>query len=354
MGAVRCPDSTDCADFTYSQRSPRFNHSHGRVGILSFEFAKGGFGSLNSQEFCCSAANTYVLTFRGAKLHTMNSDNQQVAQNDALRLVSLLKSGGPVAVAFSGGVDSAVVARASWEAFGDAAVAVTAVSPSLAASELKTAREVAAAIGIRHVELTTEEFERPEYQANAGNRCFFCKDTLYTVAGEKLTELGVSGLVNGANTDDLGDHRPGMQAAQQHQVGSPLIEAGLNKSRVRELARFWNLAVADKPASPCLSSRIAYGVEVTAERVRRVEAAEAFLKELISADELRVRLEAGELARIELPLSMVAQVVEASLREQIVASLRDLGFQRVTLDLEGFRSGSLNDGLPMVELRRPN
>ncbi len=285
------------------------------------------------------------MTFTSANSNTSGA-TATLAQN----LVAHVRAYGPVAVAFSGGVDSAVVAKAAVEALGDKAVAVTAVSHSLAASELNIARSEATSIGIRHVEVKTNEFERPEYRANAGNRCFFCKDTLYTVAASQLSELDVSGIINGANTDDLGDYRPGMTAAEQHHVRSPLIELGINKSQVRQLARFWKLSVAEKPASPCLSSRIAYGVEVTEERVRRVELAEVFIRELTGLSELRVRCEADELARIEVPLESLPQLVSDEVREVVAKRLRELGFRRVTLDLEGFRSGSLNDALPMVQL----
>ena len=265
-------------------------------------------------------------------------------------LIDRIRSYGPVAVAFSGGVDSAVVAKAAEQAWGSRAVAVTAVSPSLAESERQTAITEAALIGIRHVEISTNEFERPEYRRNAGDRCFFCKDTLYSLTKERLAELHVECIVNGANTDDAGDHRPGMTAAAEHHVRSPLIEQGINKATVRELARFWNLSVADKPAAPCLASRIAYGVEVTEERVSRIEHAEAVLKQVTGLNELRVRLEASELARIEVPLHALGLLTDPTTRDAIVARFRELGFRAVTLDLEGFRSGNLNSALPLVQL----
>ena len=268
----------------------------------------------------------------------------------ATALIDRLRAYGSVAVAFSGGVDSAVVAKAAVLALSDKAVAVTAVSASLASSELEIARREAKLIGIRHVELQTSEFDRPEYRRNAGDRCFFCKDTLYELTASHLNELGVEVIVNGANTDDLGDHRPGMQAALNHNIRSPLIEAGLNKNAVRDLAQYWNLSVAEKPASPCLSSRIAYGVEVTEQRVQRVEHAEAFLKHVTGIQELRVRHEANELARIEVPVDQISTLLEPTLRTQIARKFHSLGFRFVTIDLDGFRSGSLNSALPLVQL----
>ncbi len=269
----------------------------------------------------------------------------------AHRLVETLRACGPVAVAYSGGVDSAVVAKAALEAWGPLAVAVTAVSPSLAAAERSIARDEAHRIGIRHLEIETDEFARPEYRRNAGDRCFFCKDTLYSLTQSKMADLQVTCLVNGANVDDLGDHRPGMRAALEHNVRSPLIELQIDKATVRQLAHFWGLSVADKPAAPCLASRVAYGVEVTEERVARIEHAEATVRELTGIKELRVRLENNELARIEVPLSSVSRLTEPAVRDAIVIRFRELGFRAVTLDLEGFRSGNLNSALPLVQLQ---
>jgi uncharacterized protein len=268
------------------------------------------------------------------------------------RLLALLADWRRVAVAFSGGVDSAVVAKAARLALGDDAVAVTAVSPSFASGELETAREVAAKIGIRHVVLRTDEFARSGYIANAPNRCYFCKTELYERIEQERERLGFEVIVNGANLDDCGDHRPGMKAAGEHAVRSPLIEAGLTKADVRELAHRWDLPVWDKPASPCLSSRIAYGVEVTPARVARIDAAERFLREEFGLRELRVRSEANDLARVEVPCSALPHLAEPAARERIVARLRDLGFRYVTLDLEGFRSGSLNAIVPVEALVR--
>ncbi len=255
-----------------------------------------------------------------------------------------------MAVAFSGGVDSAVVVMAAHLACGSRAVAVTAVSPSLASGELENAVEVARQIGIRHVVIETQEFSQTGYIQNAGNRCYYCKTELYSRIEEIAAREPFDMLVNGANADDLGDHRPGMVAASEHQVRSPLLEVGLTKSEVRELAREWGLPVWDKPASPCLSSRIAYGVEVTPERVARVDAAEVWLRSELGIRELRVRLEVNDLARIEVPQEAVVRLAASELCQRTAVHLRSLGFRYVTIDLEGFRSGSLNDVLEVVDL----
>lgn len=267
------------------------------------------------------------------------------------RLLALLADLGRVAVAFSGGVDSTLLAKAARLACGDAALAVTAVSPSLASGEREEAEEAARQIGIRHVVLETREFENPNYLQNAPDRCYFCKTELYTVLAGLAPQLQIDVIVNGANLDDLGDRRPGMQAAREHTIRSPLIEVGLTKADVRELARDWGLPAWDKPATPCLSSRIAYGLEVTPERIVRVDQAERFLKQLLDCRELRVRHEANDLARIELPLELVTASVDPQIRQQVVRRLHELGFRYVTLDLDGFRSGSMNASLPLVELQ---
>lgn len=266
------------------------------------------------------------------------------------QLLATLAGYGRVAVAFSAGVDSTVVAQAAQLACGDRAVAATAVSDSLAAGELESARELARQIGIRHEVLSTDEFSNPNYLRNSGDRCYHCKTELYTHLEGLAEQLGVDVIVNGANIDDQGDYRPGMQAAKEHAVRSPLIEVGLTKAEVRELARHWSLPVWDKPASPCLSSRIAYGLEVTPDRVRRVDLAEQFLRRELGIRELRVRHEAHDLARIEVPLSDMPRLLEPELRTRISGHFKTLGFKFVTVDLDGFRSGSLNSALPLVTI----
>jgi len=257
------------------------------------------------------------------------------------RLLAVLRSLQHVAVAFSGGIDSTVVARASFEALGDHAVAVTADSASVPRAEIDDAIRLARLIGIRHQVMKTEEFDNPDYLRNDGARCYYCKSELYDTLIKMLPELGVSVICSGANLDDQGDYRPGLKAAAERQVRHPLQEAEFTKADVRELARFWGLPTWDKPASPCLSSRLAPGLAVTSERTARVEAAEIYLRSL-SLRDCRVRLHEGELARIEVPTSEIVRLADPEVRDGITACFRELGFKFITLDLEGFRSGSLN------------
>jgi uncharacterized protein len=257
------------------------------------------------------------------------------------RLLAILREIGRVAVAFSGGIDSTVVAKAAFLALGDGAVAVTADSPSVPRSEIAEATELARRIGIRHRLVATEEFADADYVRNDGTRCYYCKDELYAKIETLLPELHVRVICSGANLDDRGDYRPGLTAAAEHAVRHPLQEAGFNKADVRALAKAWDLPTWDKPASPCLSSRLAPGVQVTPERTGRVEAAEAYLNSL-GLREFRVRLHEGELARIEVPPGEVVRLAEPNVRDELVERLKSLGFKFVTLDLEGFRSGSLN------------
>ena len=257
------------------------------------------------------------------------------------RLLEILRGFGSAAVAFSGGIDSTVVAQAAHLALGDQAVAITADSPSVPRAEIEDARRLAERIGIRHLLVSTEEFADADYVRNDGSRCYFCKSELYSRIESLLPQLGVSIICSGANLDDEGDYRPGLKAAAEHRVRHPLQEAGFTKADVRALARAWGLPTWDKPASPCLSSRLAPGVEVSPERTARIEAAELYLHEL-GYRECRVRLHEGELARIEVPLAELLRLLEPAVHQELVRRLKALGFRFVTLDLEGFRSGNLN------------
>jgi uncharacterized protein len=249
-------------------------------------------------------------------------------------------------VAYSGGVDSAVVAKAAHLAFGEKALAVTGTSFSLAADERQIACDVARQIGIRHEEIATEEFASPSYVQNAPDRCFHCKTELYTQLASRLKDWQADCVVNGANADDAGDYRPGMQAAKEFSVRSPLLECGFTKEEIRALAAHWQLPIWDKPASPCLSSRVAYGLEVTPERLARIEAAEKWLRQQGLRD-CRVRVHPGEVARLEVPPASIPQLAEQLLRDELTAYFKRLGFKFVTLDLEGLRSGSLNSLLTL-------
>jgi uncharacterized protein len=267
-------------------------------------------------------------------------------------LVGKIRSYGRVAVAFSGGVDSTVVAQAAFEALGDEAIAITAVSDSLASGELEEASQLAKQIGIRHKIIRTEEFADPNYLRNSPDRCYFCKSELYGRLSDMLPRLDVDAILSGANTDDAGDHRPGMKAAAENGVRHPLQECGLSKNDVRDLARAWNLPTWDKPATPCLSSRIAYGEEVTPEKVRMIDDAEKWLRGK-GLRICRVRYHKGDLARVEVPLDDLPSFASPKVRDELVSVFREIGFKYVTLDLEGFRSGSNNAVVPTDLLQIP-
>ena len=271
-------------------------------------------------------------------------------QSDQRRdqLVSYVKRLGSCLVAYSGGVDSAVVAKAAAVALGDKAIAVTAVSASLADGELESASRLADQIGIRHEIVRTDELQRPGYVANGFDRCYFCKSELYHQLQPLLTRFEVNWILNGTNADDLHDHRPGLKAAQESRVVSPLAELGITKAEVRSLARYWQLAAAEKLASPCLASRIAYGEPVTVARLQMIDNAEQWLRERGYSD-LRVRLHRDDLARIEVPADQIARLAT---EVDLSCAFQALGFKFVTLDLQGRRSGSLNVVVPIDELQQ--
>ncbi|HSF05827.1 MAG TPA: ATP-dependent sacrificial sulfur transferase LarE [Methylomirabilota bacterium] len=256
------------------------------------------------------------------------------------RLLEVLRGLESVVVAFSGGVDSTLLARAAKDALGDQALLVTADSETYPASELDEARRLAGLLGLRHLVVRTNELANPEYARNPGNRCFFCKEELFVTLAPIAEREGCRHLVYGANVDDLGDHRPGMQSARQRGVRAPLIEAGLSKQEIRDLSRDLGLPTWDKPSFACLSSRFQYGDPINAEKLRRVDAAEAFLRAL-GFRQFRVRHH-DRLARLEVPLEDVPRLWQEGRHEAIVARFRELGYAYVAVDLGGFQSGSAN------------
>lgn len=263
------------------------------------------------------------------------------------QLRALFAEMGQALIAYSGGIDSTLVAKIAYDVLGDRALAVTAVSPSLLPEDLEDACMQAVAIGIAHELVQTHELENPDYAANPINRCYFCKselhDTLKPLAGER----GFPYVVDGVNADDLSDYRPGIQAAKERGARSPLAEVGVTKAEVRALAKHLGLSCWDKPAQPCLSSRFPYGEEITIAKLQRVGRAEAYLRRM-GLKQLRVRSE-GDTARIELPAEYIKQFVLTTDLPTLVSHFQTLGFLFVTLDLEGFRSGKLNQVLQSAQ-----
>jgi uncharacterized protein len=274
---------------------------------------------------------------------TRTSTSETQLDDAAQRLRELIASFDSVVVAFSGGADSAYLAFAATQVLGERALCVTADSPSYPDHHRQLARRLAREFGLRHEFVRTSETDRPEYRANPVDRCYYCKHELYSVLSHMAHARGFVTIVDGNNADDRGDHRPGRAAAREFGVRSPLDEAGLTKAHIRELSRRAGLPTWDEPASACLSSRIPYHSEVTPEKLRMIEQAEAVLREL-GFRVCRVRHH-DALARLELGPDEMPRALEPDIRQRIVSELRAIGYDTVTIDLRGYRMGSLNEGV---------
>jgi pyridinium-3,5-biscarboxylic acid mononucleotide sulfurtransferase len=259
------------------------------------------------------------------------------------RLKQIICEQDALLVAFSAGVDSTFLLKAAHLSLGEGAVALTASSPTAPPGELDAAKEFAASLGCRHIVLQSHELDNPAFGQNPVNRCFFCKDELYRICRNEADKLGIQTIVDGTNVDDLHDHRPGLKAANDWGVRHPLVEAEMTKADIRRYSRALDLPTWDKPSSPCLSSRFPYGTEINLEKLRQVGACETVMKRL-HFREFRVRYH-GDLARIEIAQNEMERLFDKSTRDTIVEKFKEAGFRYVSVDLQGFRSGSLNEVL---------
>lgn len=292
-----------------------------------------------------------MLQFMAAPSQLFNpvlsdAEVERLCAESAPRLEAMraaIRGHGSALVAFSGGVDSTFVLKIAVEQLGEKAVALTAMSASVAEGEAEEARELAALIGARHVVVDSKELEDPRYAANPSNRCYFCKSELYSITGKHRAELGLAVVLDGFNADDKKDHRPGHQAARENEVTSPLADAGLTKKEIRAWSKRLGLPTWEKPQMACLASRLPYGTQVTVERLSQVGGAEKAVRELGLVN-FRVRHH-GEVARLEVAAEELPRLFEPRFREQLNAAIRRHGFTFVALDLEPFRTGRMNDAL---------
>jgi pyridinium-3,5-biscarboxylic acid mononucleotide sulfurtransferase len=285
------------------------------------------------------------LLHKEEESHECATLNEQTLCEKEQKLRESFRELGSVIVAYSGGVDSSYVAYVANAELGPRAICITGESASLPSYQRTEMERVVNDFGFHHEIIQTEELQNPSYRANNADRCYFCKDELYGKLEAIAVSRGIECIVDGSTTDDIDDFRPGRQAARQHAVRSPLIEVGMSKSEVRELSQRAGLPTWDKPASPCLSSRIAYGTTVTIERLSKVDRGEEILREF-GFREFRVRHH-DTLVRLEIAPAEMDRVLKKEVIEQLAARFRELGFKYVTLDLQGFRTGSMNEVLPL-------